>query len=104
MFSCSVCTAPQSRWTAFFKSGLRGFYRCPYCNHYLQVGGRIISGIAAAVVALAFLVLNLTVAIYPGSRMLWWAFQVITVLLVYFGLLAWLMRVERRQPLRRFML
>ncbi len=104
MFSCSVCTAPQSRWTAFFRSGMRGFYRCSSCNSYLQVSGRITSAIVAAIVALGFVVLNWIVPVYPGNTALWIAFQVVTVLLVYFGLLAWLMSVERRQPMRRFML
>lgn len=104
MFSCPVCTAPQSRWTAFFRARLRGFYRCPQCRSYLQVSGRVIPIIAAAVVALGFVVLNWTVDVYPDSAFTWMAFQVGTVLLVYFGVLAWLLRVDRRQPMRRFML
>jgi hypothetical protein len=103
MFSCSVCTAPQSRWSAYFRAGLRGFYRCPNCKSYLQVSGRVTPAIVAAVVGLGFVILNFTVPVYPGSRFLWIAFQVFTVLVVYFGLLAWLMNIERRQPLRRFM-
>ncbi len=104
MFSCSVCTAAQSRREAFFRAGIRGFYRCSSCNSYLQVSGRITSAIVAAIVALGFVVLNWIVPVYPGNTALWIAFQVVTVLLVYFGLLAWLMSVDRRQPMRRFML
>ncbi|MGC9292556.1 MAG: hypothetical protein ACP5EP_07490 [Acidobacteriaceae bacterium] len=103
MFSCPVCTTPQSRWGAFFRSGVRGFYRCPYCHSHLQVGGRMVSAAVAALVALGFVALNLTVPVYFDNKLYWLAFQVFTVLLVYFGLLAWLMRVERRQPTRRFM-
>lgn len=102
-FSCPVCTAPQGRWSAFFRAGARGFYRCPACHSYLQVGGRVISAAVAALVALAFWVLNLTVPLYFDNKLYWIGFQVVTVLLVFFGLLARLLRVERRQPMRRFM-
>ncbi len=104
MFSCSVCTAPQSRRDAFFRAGLRGFYRCPHCNSYLQVSGRFTAAIVAGIVGLGFLLLNWLVPIYPGNNFYWIVFQVVTVLLVYFGLLGWLLSVERRQPMRRFML
>ena len=64
----------------------------------------MIPTIVAILVALAFVALNLSVAIYSGNQISWFLFQAVTVLLVYFGLLAWLLRVERRQPTRRFML
>lgn len=104
MFSCAVCTAPQSRRDAFFRAGLRGFYRCPHCNSYLQVSGRVTPAIVAGIVGLGFLLLNWLVPVYPGNNFYWILFQVVTVLLVYVGLLAWLLNVERRQPMRRFML
>ena len=104
MFSCSVCTAPQSRYYAYVHSGVRGFYRCPYCKSYLQVSGRVTPAIFAAIVALGFVGLNWMVPVYPGSNLFWIAFQVVTVIAVYFGLLAWLLSVERRQPMRKFML
>ena len=103
MFSCSVCTAPQSRWHAYFHAGLRGFYRCPSCKSYLQVSGRVTPAIIAAIVGLGFVLLNATVPVYPSSTLLWVAFQICTLVVIYLGLLGWMMNIERRQPTRRFM-
>ncbi len=103
-FSCSVCTAPQNPWMAYFRAGLRGFYRCPNCKSYLQVSGRVTPAIVAAIAGLGFLILNITVPVYTGSDFLWVAFQLGTLVIIYLGLLGWLMNIERRQPTRRFML
>ncbi|MHB1674538.1 MAG: hypothetical protein ACYCSP_09840 [Acidobacteriaceae bacterium] len=65
--------------------------------------GRIIPIAAAILVALGFLALDWSGMTDVNFTTLWWdAFQIASVLFVLFVMLGWLLRVERRQPSRRF--
>jgi hypothetical protein len=58
---------------------------------------------AALVVAVGFLVLDLSGKTDVNSKTWWWdAFQVGSVLFVLFMLLGWLLHIDRRQPSRKF--
>ncbi|HWF66507.1 MAG TPA: hypothetical protein VN670_04345 [Acidobacteriaceae bacterium] len=88
---------------AFFRAKLRGFFRCPVCRGHLQIHGRVIPIAAAIVVALGFLLLDLSGTTDVNSTTLWWdLFQVGSVMFVLFVLLGWLLRIDRRQPTRKF--
>ncbi len=103
MHTCPVCTNPLSISRSFFQAGLRGFFRCPVCRGHLQIHGRILPTAAALLVALGFMVLDMSGMTDVNSRTLWWdAFQVGSVLFVLFLMLGWLLRIDRRQPSRRF--
>ena len=57
----------------------------------------------AIVVALSFLTLDWSGSTDVSFQTLWWdAFQFGSVLFVLFVMLGWLLRVERRQPMRKF--
>lgn len=103
MHTCPVCTMPLSLRRAFFRAGWRGFFRCPACRGHLQIHGRVIPIVSALVVALAFMVLDFSGLTDVNSKTWWWdAFQVGSVLFVLFMMLGWLLRIDRRQPTRRF--
>jgi hypothetical protein len=94
---------PLSLRRAFFRAGWRGFFRCPACRGHLQIHGRVIPLAAALMVALFFLALDLSGRTDVNLRTLWWdAFQLGSVLFVLFVMLGWLLRIDRRQPMRKF--
>ncbi len=105
MHTCPVCTTHLSISQAFFRGGLRGFFRCPVCRGHLQIHGRIIPIVAAILVIAGFMVLDMSGVTDVNSTTWWWdLFQIGCVLFVLFMLLGWLLRIERRQPTRRFVL
>lgn len=105
MYTCPVCTIPLSPARAFFDGGLRGFFRCPVCRGHLQIHGRVLPIAAAVLVALGFLQLDLGGALDVSSTTWWWdVFQLASVLFVLFVMLGWLLRIDRRQPGRKFLL
>ncbi|MGO8719258.1 MAG: hypothetical protein ACLQMO_08565 [Acidobacteriaceae bacterium] len=58
---------------------------------------------AAILVALCFLALDLSGRTDVNATTLWWdAFQIGSVLFVLFVMLGWLLRIDRRQPMRKF--
>lgn len=94
---------PLSLRRAFFRAGWRGFFRCPACRGHLQIHGRVVPIVSAVVVALAFMVLDLSGLTDVTASTWWWdAFQIGSVLFVLFLMLGWLLRIDRRQPTRRF--
>ncbi len=94
---------PLSLRRAFFRAGWRGFFRCPACRGHLQIHGRVIPIVTALVVALAFIVLDYSGLTDVNSKTWWWdAFQIGSVLFVLFMMLGWLLRIDRRQPMRKF--
>ncbi|MHB8391974.1 MAG: hypothetical protein ACYDBH_20755 [Acidobacteriaceae bacterium] len=103
MHTCPVCTMPLSLRRAFFRAGWRGFFRCPACRGHLQIHGRVIPIVTALVVALGFMALDYSGLTDVNSKTWWWdAFQAGSVLFVLFMMLGWLLRIYRRQPMRRF--
>lgn len=65
--------------------------------------GRVIPVVAAVLVALGFLGLDFSGYADVTLTTWWWdAFQLFSVLFVLFLLLNWLMRIDRRQPMRKF--
>lgn len=103
MHTCPVCTNPLSLSRSFFSAGVRGFFRCPICRGHLQIHGRVIPVVAAVLVALGFLGLDMSGYADVTLTTWWWdAFQIFSVLFVLFLLLNWLLRVDRRQPMRKF--
>jgi hypothetical protein len=69
----------------------------------LQIHGRVIPIVTALVVALGFMALDFSGLTDVNSKTWWWdAFQVGSVLFVLFMMLGWLLRIDRRQPMRRF--
>ena len=103
MHTCPVCTIPLSPAHSFFQGGWRGFFRCPACRGHLQVHGRVAPLVAALLVAIGFLVLDFSGLLDVSLTTWWWdAFQVGSVLFVLFVMLGWLIRIDRRQPMRRF--
>lgn len=103
MHTCPVCTNPLSIRQAFFRAGWRGFFRCPICRGHLQIHGRVLPLAAALIVILGFAILDLSGTADVNSRTLWWdLFQVGSVLFVLFMLLSWTLRIDRRQPARKF--
>lgn len=105
MHTCPVCTTPLSITQAFFRARWRGFFRCPTCRGHLQIHGRVIPITAAVLVAIGFLMLNLSGQIDISFTTWWWvAFQIGSVLFVLLMLLGWLLRIDRRQPSRRFVI
>lgn len=103
MHTCPVCTTPLSMAQAFFHAGLRGFFRCPVCRGHLQIHGRVVPITAAILVAVGFIVLDLSGSIDVSPMTWWWdLFQIGSVSFVLFMLLGWLLRIDRRQPSRRF--
>ena len=105
MHTCPVCTTPLSASRAFFHAGLRGFFRCPVCRGHLQLHGRVLPVIAVVLVAIGFLVLDTSGTTDVGFSTWWWdLFQIGSVLFVFFVLVGWLLRVDRRQPSRKFIL
>lgn len=105
MNTCPVCTIPLSLPRAFFQGRLRGFFRCPICRGHLQIHGRVIPLATALAVAIGFFMLDLSGLVDVSPTTWWWeAFQVGSVLFVLFVMLGWLLRIERRQPSRKFVL
>lgn len=103
MHTCPVCTNPLSITHAFFRAGWRGFFRCPICRGHLQIHGRVIPVAGAILALIGFLALDFSGATDVNSRTLWWdVFQTGSVLFVLFLLLRWLLRIDRRQPTRKF--
>jgi hypothetical protein len=69
----------------------------------LQIHGRVLPLAAALVVIFGFLLLDLSGTADVNARTLWWdLFQVGSVLFVLFMLLSWTLRIDRRQPSRKF--
>ena len=96
---------PLSLREAFFRAGWRGFFRCPVCRGHLQIHGRVLPIIAALVVALGFFLLDVSGRTDVSSTTWWWdAFQIGSVLFVLFMMLGWQLRIDRRQPTRKFVL
>lgn len=96
---------PLSLRRAFFKGGIRGFFRCPVCRGHLQIHGRVVPLGTALAVAIGFLALDMSDLLDVNPDVWWWnAFQIGSVLFVLFMMLGWLLRIERRQPSRRFVL
>lgn len=57
----------------------------------------------ALAVAIAFFVLDVSGLTDTTSRTWWWdAFQLGSILFVLFVMLHWLLRIDRRQPMRKF--
>lgn len=103
MHTCPVCTTPLNLRRAFFQAGWRGFFRCPACRGHLQIHGRVIPIAAAILVVFFFLTLDLSGRTDVNAKTLWWdAFQIGSVLFVLFVMLGWLLRIDRRQPMRKF--
>ncbi|MGC1781399.1 MAG: hypothetical protein WA708_02665 [Acidobacteriaceae bacterium] len=103
MHTCPVCTIPLSIRRSFFDAGWRGFFRCPACRGHLQIHGRVAPIAVALAVAIGFLVLDASGLTDVTSRTWWWdLFQIGSILFVLFVMLGWLLRVDRRQPMRRF--
>jgi hypothetical protein len=103
MHTCPVCTNPLSVSRSFFQAGWRGFFRCPVCRGHLQIHGRLLPILAALLVAIGFMMLDMSGTTDVTATTLWWdAFQIGSVLFVLFLMLGWLLRIERRQPMRRF--
>jgi hypothetical protein len=71
----------------------------------LQIHGRVIPIAAAILVTLGFLALDMSGRTDVNATTLWWdAFQLGSILFVLFMMLGWLLRVDRRQPMRKFVL
>jgi hypothetical protein len=71
----------------------------------LQIHGRVLPIATALLVALGFLMLDWSGMTDVNFTTLWWdAFQIASVLFVLFVMLGWLLRVDRRQPTRKFVL
>ena len=103
MHTCPVCTVPLSVRRAFFQAGWRGFFRCPSCRGHLQIHGRVPPIVTALIVAIAFIVLDFSGFLDVSSTTWWWdAFEIGCILFVLFVMLGWLLRIDRRQPMRRF--
>jgi hypothetical protein len=69
----------------------------------LQIHGRILPLATALLVAIGFIALDMSGMTDVNATTLWWdAFQIGSVLFVLFVMLGWLLRVDRRQPMRRF--
>ena len=103
MHTCPVCTTPISVPTAFFHAGWRGFFRCPVCRGHLQIHGRTIPIATAVLVAIGFIIFDFSGMAYISTTAWWWLlFQVASVLFVLFMMLGWLLRIDRRQPMRKF--
>lgn len=103
MHTCPVCTVPLSITRSFFQGGLRGFFRCPSCRGHLQIHGRVIPIASALLFAIGFIVLDLSGLTDVNFKTLWWdGFQIGSVLFALFMMLGWLLRIERRQPTRKF--
>ena len=103
MHTCPVCTTPLSITQAFFRARLRGFFRCPVCRGHLQIHGRVVPLTAAILVAFGFVVLDLSGTTDVSAATWWWdLFQIGSVSFVLFMLLGWLLRIDRRQPSRKF--
>jgi hypothetical protein len=67
--------------------------------------GRIIPISAAVLVAIGFLMLDFSGTTDVSATTLWWdAFQIGSVLFVLLVMLGWLLRIDRRQPSRKFVL
>ncbi|MHB1958562.1 MAG: hypothetical protein ACYCO5_05965 [Acidobacteriaceae bacterium] len=65
--------------------------------------GRVLPIATALLVAIGFLALDWSGLTDVNFTTLWWdAFQIGSVLFVLFVMLGWLLRVDRRQPSRRF--
>ncbi|MGH9616382.1 MAG: hypothetical protein ACRD28_06530 [Acidobacteriaceae bacterium] len=57
----------------------------------------------AILVAIGFIALDMSGRTDVTATTLWWdAFQVGSVLFVLFVMLGWLLRIDRRQPTRKF--
>lgn len=94
---------PLSLRRSFLKAGWRGFFRCPSCRGHLQIHGRVLPLATALLVAIGFLVLDFSGRTDVNFTTLWWdAFQIASVLFVLFVMFGWLLRVDRRQPTRKF--
>lgn len=103
MNTCPVCTIPLSLPRSFFHAGWRGFFRCPACRGHLQIHGRAYPIAAALLVVVGFIILNYSGMVDVNSSVWWWdAFELFCVLFVLFMMLGWLLRIERRQPSRKF--
>jgi uncharacterized membrane protein len=69
----------------------------------LQIHGRVVPLATALLVAFGFIALDMSGMTDVNAGTLWWdAFQISSVLFVLFVMLGWLLRVDRRQPLRKF--
>ena len=105
MNTCPVCTIPLSLTSAFFRSGWKGFFRCPACRGHLQLHGRLVAIAAACAVAIGFLLLDASGLTDVNFHTLWWdVFQAGSVLFVLLMMLGWQLRIDRRQPSRKFVI
>lgn len=105
MYTCPVCTTPLSVTRSFFEAGWRGFFRCPICRGHLQIHGRLLPILTAILVAIGFIALDLSGKATVDVRTWWWdLFQLGSVLFVLFVMFNWLLRIDRRQPLRKFVI
>lgn len=103
MHTCPVCTTPVSISRAFFRAGWRGFFRCPVCRGHLQIHGRVLPISTAVLVVIGFIAFDMSGMAYISTTAWWWLlFQIASVLFVLFVMLGWLVRVDRRQPTRKF--
>ncbi len=67
--------------------------------------GRVIPVAAALLVAIGFIALDLSGLTDVTASTWWWdAFQIGSVLFVLLVMLGWLLRIDRRQPSRKFVL
>ena len=65
--------------------------------------GRVLPIATALLVAIGFLALDWSGLTDVNFTTLWWdAFQIFSVLFVLFLLFNWLTRIDRRQPMRKF--
>ena len=67
--------------------------------------GRVIPISAAVLVAIGFLMLDFSGMTDVSATTWWWdAFQIGSVLFVLLVMLGWLLRIDRRQPSRKFVI
>ncbi len=73
------------------------------CRGHLQIHGRVIPIVAAILVGIGFIVLDFSGLLDVSPTTWWWdLFQIASVLFVLLVMLGWLLRIDRRQPVRKF--